>query len=65
MLNWFLVPDESSAGKALFPITSFASHDCLNNAFRTRIWKKNESEDPFIQTRAKIAIHGKIIVKRN
>ncbi|XP_059097869.1 SET domain-containing protein SmydA-8-like isoform X2 [Tigriopus californicus] len=51
-------PDEPSGGKALFPITSFASHDCLNNTFRVRTWRKEERHGPVIQTRAKVLIQA-------
>ena len=43
---------EVTTPRAFYPITSFASHDCVNNTFRTL-------KNGLLQTRAKIDMKGK------
>ena len=45
---------ETRHPRAFYPITSFASHDCVNNTFRTL------TKEGLLETRAKMAISGKI-----
>ena len=44
LLNMFVLFQDSSlpSGRAFYPLTSFASHDCVNNTFRTRGSREEE-----------------------
>ena len=42
--------------RAFYPVTSYASHDCANNTFRTR------DGHGVLETKAKVAIEGNLII---
>jgi len=50
--------ENDGGGRAFLPLTSYCSHDCVNNTFRTRV--KDEKGRVILETRAKMDIKCEI-----